>query len=264
MNTQPLVSIVTVVYNGEKYLKQTIESVIGQTYTNIEYIIIDGGSTDGTLSIIKQYEEHISYWVTEPDKGLYDAMNKGIGVASGALIGMINSDDWYEPTTVELVVEAYAHNPNCHIFHGDRYDILESGEKKLYKFNPSALKLMYFRMTFNHPSMFVTQEEYREHRYNSDLRSVADFQFVLEAFMKDRSKFCYIERPLSNYRLGGISAHLNRRDTLRESFLARKNAGFSLLPNIFSVLVRLASWVVKYFLKIFKKFQYAVRPSENV
>lgn len=110
-NKAPLISIITVVYNGEKYLEQTIQSVINQTYKNIEYIVIDGGSTDGTLDIIKKYEEHISYWVSESDKGLYDAMNKGIGVAKGELIGMINSDDWYELEAVEIMAEAYKNNP---------------------------------------------------------------------------------------------------------------------------------------------------------
>lgn len=106
-SSEPLVSIITVVFNGEKYLEQTILSVLNQTYSNIEYIIIDGGSSDATLDIINKYTDKIDYWVSEPDSGIYDAMNKGISLATGQLIGIINSDDWYELDAVEEIVRAY-------------------------------------------------------------------------------------------------------------------------------------------------------------
>ena len=93
----PLVTIITVVFNGEKYLQQTIQSVINQTYDNVEYVVIDGGSTDGTVDIIRKYEDKIDYWVSEPDQGIYDAMNKGIQLAGGEIVGLINSDDCYHP-----------------------------------------------------------------------------------------------------------------------------------------------------------------------
>jgi len=92
---KPLISIITVVFNGEKYLEETIQSVINQTYDNVEYIIIDGGSTDGTLDIIKKYEDQIDYWVSEKDKGIYDAMNKGIDLASGDGLLFLNSGDYF-------------------------------------------------------------------------------------------------------------------------------------------------------------------------
>ena len=153
-----LVSIITVVYNGEKYLEQTINSVIKQTYNHIEYIIIDGGSTDNTIEIIQAHHAHITYFVSEPDGGLYDAMNKGISVAKGSLIGMINSDDWYELNTVELMVAAYKENPQKSIFHSDRYDVFYGGNRKIRKFNPSLYKFLFYGMTYNHPSMFITKK----------------------------------------------------------------------------------------------------------
>ena len=238
-NKAPLISIITVVYNGEKYLEQTIQSVINQTYKNIEYIVIDGGSTDGTLDIIKKYEEHISYWVSESDKGLYDAMNKGIGVAKGELIGMINSDDWYELEAVEIMAEAYKNNPTKSIFHADRYDIDDDGNKTVKKFHPSAFKFKYYGMTYNHPSMFITKKEYQIHKYNTELRSLSDNQFVLEAFLRDNTTLYYINKALVNYRLDGISAGLPINEKLKEGFIARKNAGLGYIENIFSILFRL-------------------------
>ncbi len=241
-NKLPSVSIITVVYNGEKYLEQTIQSVINQTYKNIEYIIIDGGSTDGTLDIVKQYEEHISYWVSEPDKGLYDAMNKGIGKAKGELIGMINSDDWYELDTVEIMLEAYSNHPTKSIFHADRYDIDDDGKRTVRKFNPSAFKFKYYGMTYNHPSMFITSGEYNIHKYNIELKSLSDNQFVLEAFLRD--SLYYIEKALVNYRLDGISAGLSLSEKLKEGFIARKNAGLSYIENMFSIIFRLSVFII--------------------
>lgn len=237
----PLISIITVVYNGEKYLEQTINSVINQTYKNIQYIIIDGGSKDDTLNIIKKYENHISYWVSEPDKGLYDAMNKGINIAKGELIGMINSDDWYELDAIEIMTNAYISNPTKNIFHADRYDIDDNNNKKIRKFNPSELKFKYYGMTYNHPSMFITKEEYKKHLYNINLRALSDYQFTLECFLKNKDSFIYINKPLVNYRLDGVSAQMPLFKSLKEGFIARKYAGLNIFENFLSVLFRFST-----------------------
>ncbi len=239
-----LVSIITVVYNGEKYLQQTINSIKEQSYQNIEYIIIDGGSTDKTIDIIKDNRDIINYWISEEDKGLYDAMNKGIKLAKGKLIGMVNSDDWYEFNTIEMVVKAYQENPNKSIFHGDRYDILESKERRRFNYNPSILKFKYYSMTFSHPTMFISDEEYKEHIYNINLASHADYQFVLKSLLKDKNKFYYINKPLTNFRLGGISGNMPFFKRLREGYIARKYAGLSTIENIFSYIFRLIVFTI--------------------
>ena len=102
---KPLISVVTAVYNGEKFLEQAIKSVLSQSYDNVELIVIDGGSTDGTLDIIKKYDKQINYWVSEPDHGLYDALAKGFSCASGDIFSWLNSDDMYYPWAFEKVAE---------------------------------------------------------------------------------------------------------------------------------------------------------------
>ena len=153
---QPLISIVTVVYNGAKTLTQTIESVINQTYQKIEYIIIDGGSTDGSNEIVKKYRKYVSLHISEPDNGI------------------INSDDWYENNAIELIVSAFQKNPKKKIFHGDRFNILNNGKKTIQKFDSCEFKLIYYGMTYNHPSMFIHKDIYKKNRYNTELRVFSD------------------------------------------------------------------------------------------
>lgn len=235
-NNAILITVITVVYNGAKTLEQTIQSVINQTHKNIEYIIVDGGSTDDTLDIIKQYQDQIDLWVSEPDKGLYDAMNKGVKKAKGEIIGMINSDDWYESNTVELIVEAFKKNPEKKIFHGDRFDILENGTKRLRKFHPSRFKFLYYGMTYNHPSMFVHRDEYQSHLYNINLKSHSDYQFVLESYLNNPHSFLYIPEPITNYRLDGVSANMHWWESSKAVNKIRKECGFSLYKRIFAFL----------------------------
>lgn len=245
MTQQPLISIVTVVFNGIKYLQQTIDSVTNQTYHNIEYIIIDGGSTDGTIDVIKANEAHINHWVSEPDKGLYDAMNKGISMAKGELIGMINSDDWYEQDAVETVVHNYLLNSEKGIFHSDRFDVYPNGEKKLFAFNPSVIKFKYFSMTYNHPSMFVSPKVYKEYMYNTNLKVYSDYQFTLTSFLKNKDQFFYINKPTVNFRLGGVSGQIPLKKVLIEFYTARRNAGMNVFASITAIGCKLGLETIK-------------------
>mgnify|MGYP006076921201 CR=1 FL=1 len=237
MINHPLISIITVVYNGAKTLEQTIQSVINQTYNNIEYIIIDGGSTDGTLDIIKEYENHISQWVSEPDKGLYDAMNKGISKAKGLLVGMINSDDWYEDNAVELIADAYQKHSEKRIFHGDRFDVLENGSKSVRKFHPSKFKFLYYGMTYNHPSMFIHRDIYKKCFYNINLRALSDYEFVLKQFLKNKNSFHYVPVAYVNYRLDGISASETLMSGLKQGIYVRKTIKMNKSEIIISFVI---------------------------
>lgn len=126
------VSIITVVYNGAGTIEQTIKSVLGQTYKNIEYIIIDGASTDGTQQIVEKYVDKIAYYVSEKDEGLYYAMNKGIGKATGEIIGIINSDDWYDINAVKNIVGLFS-KKDAEVVYGNTIVVAEDGTEKKNK-----------------------------------------------------------------------------------------------------------------------------------
>ena len=251
-NQLPLVSIITVVLNGEKYLQQTIDSVINQTYNNIEFVIIDGGSTDGTLEIIKTNEKNISKWISEPDEGLYDAMNKGIRLTKGEIVGMVNSDDWYELDAVETMVGAFLNNPTKNIFHADRYDIMSDGKKKIYKHNPSVMKFKFWGMTYSHPTMFITSKEYTKHQYNIQLSVLSDYQFILETYLRNPDTLLYVQKAIVNYRLDGVSTRMSMRLMLLEGFISRQNAGLNLLENIFAFGVRFSFRLISSILNMVK------------
>lgn len=193
---KPLVSIITVVYNGEKYLENTFLSVLNQTYHNIEYIVIDGGSTDCTLDIIKKYDNHISYWLSEPDEGISDAFNKGVSLASGDIIGIINADDWYEPDTVEKVIERFS-ECNADVVHGDIRRAVEM-------IIPDEAMLRY-EMAINHPTAFVTYRSYLKiGLFRNEFCYAMDYEWMLRA--KDAGlSFSYINQCLANMRLDGVS-----------------------------------------------------------
>ncbi|MFT4800479.1 MAG: glycosyltransferase involved in cell wall biosynthesis [Flavobacteriaceae bacterium] len=240
MEKQPLISVITVVFNGEQFLQQTIDSLRNQTYKNFEYIIIDGGSKDNTIDIIRKNEDIVSKWVSEPDKGLYDAMNKGARMATGELVGTINSDDWYENDALEIVVKAFLKHPNKKIFHADILCVESDGRKYLRKAKTSPFLFKYYGMVKNHPTMFIHKSIYENHHYNIELSGLSDYQFALSIYLKDKTVFYYIPKTLSNFRLGGISGQLSLTKSLKENYIARKNAGMNILQRILGILTRLS------------------------
>ncbi|MCP4217342.1 MAG: glycosyltransferase [bacterium] len=176
---KPLITIITVVYNSEKYLEQALQSVISQGCANVEYIIIDGGSTDGTLDIIRKYHNHIAYWDSEADKGIFDAMNKGLAKASGDYIGMLNADDWYEPGILKRVKESIE---NLHdrlepaVIYCDYYRYDEEMGK-----TPMSSTMEYWKgMTVSHQAMFIAATIYDTlGPYDLDYRLASDYDYFL-------------------------------------------------------------------------------------
>lgn len=240
----PLVSIITVVFNGGKTLEQTFQSVFNQTYKNIEYIVIDGGSTDETINIIKKYEKYINYWVSESDKGLYDAMNKGIRIANGELIGIINSDDWYSKGAIQKVVRSFVENNKKLIFHGDTFYVDEN-KTYLRKFNPSKLKLLYYGMTFSHPSTFIHKSIYEKNLYDLRFRTIADSHLLLGEFLSDPNIFCYLPVPLSYFRLGGNSAKVNFKESYKQGLKSRKILNFNFFELMLYRTIKIFVFLLK-------------------
>ncbi|MDR1130057.1 MAG: glycosyltransferase [Prevotellaceae bacterium] len=196
----PLVTVITVVFNGADTLGQTIHSIVYQSYRNIEYIIIDGGSLDGSLSIIKKYERDIAYWISEPDKGIYDAMNKGIERAGGEWICFMNSGDWFYDENVLKNIFGNS-EIDADIIYGNtphnRYN-----EMTLYK----ALDLdkLRFYMPFCHQSSFIRSDIMKKYRFDPQYEIAADYNLFYHLY-RAGAKFKYLDMNIAVYDIYGIS-----------------------------------------------------------
>ena len=225
---KPLISVITVVYNGANYLEQAITSVINQDYDNIEYIIIDGGSSDGTLEIVRKYEERVDYWISESDNGIYDAMNKGIRLSSGELIGLLNSDDWYEQGALRRVADAYTSLTENKMIVGDTFIIQE---EMGIRYRVISNQNFWRGLPFPHQALFVPKAVYQNVGiYDLRYRLSSDYDFLLRCVSAGVALH-HLEYVLVNYRLAGQS---NRKPmvTLNESRVINKRYfGFMSIPH---------------------------------
>ena len=238
---RPLISIITVVYNGIKTIEQTILSVIRQPYQNKEYIIIDGGSTDGTVDTIKRYKSHLAYWISEPDNGIYDAMNKGIAQAQGELIGILNSNDWFEENIFNTIAEQFQKTGNNCVIHGILRNFLE---EEFYNITGNSIRRLRYDM-IQHPTCFIPRKLYEKYgEYDTTYKYSADYDLILR-FVYDGVKFSFIEKPIVNFRLGGISSIPSAE---KEMYKVRvKHHLISKTEGIIRItLVQLSSFVKKF------------------
>lgn len=199
----PLISIVTVVFNGAAHIGQTIASVLGQTYGNVEYIIIDGGSTDGTLDIVRKHEDRIDCWISEPDSGIYEAMNKGVRLARGELIGLLNADDFYEPDALERVAACFRESGIPGIYYGDNFVLQEDLH---LKYRHRASLQYWLGMSIYHQAMFVHRDVYRQlDGYREEFRFAGDYDFLLRA-ATTQVPLVRVVGCLVNYRNTGLTS----------------------------------------------------------
>jgi len=204
LKDKPLITIITVVYNNEETLERCIKSVINQTYDNIEYIVIDGKSNDGTLDIIKKYSDSIDYFISEQDDGIYSAMNKGLSLATGDYIGILNSDDWYDTAMMEAslssIIEDNVDIASSHtIYVNNGNHILR---KRAYDWDDA---MFIFGIPCAHESMIVSKECYEVvGPYNEDYRIVSDYLWVQNAYMRGM-RSCIINQDLLFMQIGGAS-----------------------------------------------------------
>lgn len=228
-----LVSIVTVCYNSEKTIRKTIESVLAQTYDQVEYIIVDGASKDNTVAVAREYEEqfrekgYIYRIVSEKDNGIYDAMNKGIRMAQGELIGLVNSDDWYEPVAAQTAVDTYRQEL-FDVFYAD-LNLVKADGSTIVKHS----KLDRFPTTrhWNHPTTFITKNAYAEQGLYRCQTVYDDFDLVLR-MRKAGKKIVIRNVVLSNFRTGGVSNQKSFKKCLnriKARYGCYRNNGYSFI-----------------------------------
>lgn len=204
------VSVITVCYNSEKTIASTLDSIASQTHDNIEHVIVDGGSTDDTVNIVKQKLRDGDVFVSEPDEGLYDAMNKGVDLSTGDIVGVLNSDDFYESDdAVATVVEMFRHTPEADLVFGDVVFVSPDNLSKvirLYRaahFRPWKLR---FGWMPPHPATFVRKGAYeRVGKYRLDMRIAADYDMFVRWLLVAGLKWKYLDRVLVRMRAGGVS-----------------------------------------------------------
>ncbi|KAE9658429.1 glycosyltransferase [Pseudomonas sp. PB105] len=203
-------SIITVCFNSASTIRDTIESVLSQDYGDIEYIVVDGGSRDGTQAIVESYGDRISRFVSEPDKGLYDAMNKGVAMATGAVVGILNSDDFYESTTsLSSVAKAFERRPESDAVFGDVVFVNPTDLHKVtrfYRANRFAPWKLRFGWMPPHPATFIRKSAYNVvGQYSLKYRISADYEFFVRLFKVHALKYSYINQVLVRMRSGGAS-----------------------------------------------------------
>lgn len=181
-NGDMLVSIITVCFNAAETIETTIKSIVSQTYKNIEYIVVDGGSVDGTLQILEHYRKHISVIVSERDEGIYDAMNKGIDLAQGDFIGIINADDWYEEDAIEKVVRISRNiSENTGVISGQIRFI--DGEQSFLS-KKKEMEQIWMEMPISHPATFIRKSVYEKYgTYNTHYQIAADYELIFRLYI---------------------------------------------------------------------------------
>ena len=243
------ISIITVSFNSEDTLKDTIESVLHQTYSDIEYVIVDGNSSDGTLDIIRKYEplfHGTMKWISEKDYGIYDAMNKGIAMATGDIVGILNSDDFFtSDTVIERVVCEFGDDIDA--VYGDVHFVRESNLNKCVRYYSGCIFRPYmvkYGFIAPHPSFYIRRSVYQKYgNYSQYFKISADFELVARMCYKYNISTKYIHMDFVTMRIGGASTrdYHNRILGLKETIVACRQLGIN--TNSFKINL-------KYIIKI--------------
>ena len=253
MKKEPLISIITTVLNNKETIEDAIKSVLNQTYPNIEYIIVDGGSTDGTIEVINKYRKNISKFISEKDRGVYDGMNKGIRMATGEIIGILNSDDIYvRDNVIGEVVKAMEEN-NADCCWGDLVYVDAKNTDRIIRYwKSSEYKEGKFKTGWvpPHPTFFVRKWIYEKYGYfNINFPIAADYELMLRFLEKYKVKSCYIPQVMVKMRIGGQSNKiLNILKGARECYKAWEINGLKVNPLV-PLILRPLSKTSQYFQK---------------
>ena len=246
------ISLITVTFNSIATLPVTIQSVLSQSYPNIEYIIIDGGSKDNTISIVKKYEQYFNgrmFWISESDKGIYDAMNKGIRMATGDIVGIINSDDFYHRTDIIAKVAETFQDKTIQAIYGDvRFVNPNNLEKTIRYYSSCNFSPSRFRYGFMpaHPTFFTYRKYFEEFgNYKIDYKIAADYELLIRFLYTHQLKTKYLSLDFMKMRTGGTSTASLKSNILLNKEIVRackENGIWTCMPLLF----------LKYFVKVFE------------
>lgn len=248
----PTISVITVSFNNIGTIAETISSVLAQTYPNIEYIIIDGASTDGTINLIKSYGNRIHRFLSEPDNGIYDAINKGIRLATGDIIGILNSDDFfYNNCVIEKVAQAFdAYDADA--VYGDIQFVKPENTSKIVRYYSSKkFNINMFKIGFMpaHPSFYARKALFEKlGYYKTDYKIAADFELLARFLYVNKVKSKYLEMPFVSMRTGGVSNSSILSKLILNKEIARACKENGIRTNYFNIYS-------KYFLKVFEYFR---------
>jgi len=222
------VSIITVVFNCGSYIEDCIRSVISQQYADIEYIVIDGFSTDGTFDIVNRYQAHISHWVSEPDEGMYHALNKGLSMATGELVGILNADDYLEDSQVVTELVRCVRENNCDAVYGNLHYVKRRDPtiiSRKWVSKPAAPRDFEKGWMPAHPTLFIKRVYFDLYgNYAVNLGTAADYELILRFLYTHRLKAVFLDRLMVNMRTGGLSngSFLNLYQAFRHDYRAMR------------------------------------------
>lgn len=240
---KPLITLITVVFNSAATLEHTIRSVIEQTYANVEYIVIDGGSTDGTVDIIRRYESSIDYWVSEKDAGIYDALNKGIALANGNYIGLLHSDDFFASSSVLEIVAAHFKARNVDAVFSC-LDIVDPAnqDRVLRKYRISTFSPFMLRIGVMpaHPTFYCRKSCYEKAGlYRTDYRIAADFEMLARLLLRHHISWDFIDETTVKMRSGGLSSSGIKSSWVLNREIIRACAENGLYTNMFMLALKI-------------------------
>jgi glycosyltransferase involved in cell wall biosynthesis len=230
----PRLSVITIVYNNVRDIERTIRSVVNQTYANIEYVIVDGLSNDGTLQVIEKYKDHVTKFVSEKDEGIYDAMNKGLALATGDYVIFMNSgDEFYDSETVAAV---FASADDADIYYGETEMIAEDGSSLGQRRHKAPAKFTWrgfkYGMSISHQAIYIRHSltEPYDRRYQLS----SDIDWIIRAAKKAK-KIVNVNRYVAKYLVGGMSKKKHRQSLMERFDIMKRNYG--LVPTVFNHFV---------------------------
>lgn len=246
------VSIITVCFNSGKTIRDTIESVLSQSYTDIEYIIIDGASKDNTLDIIGEYGTRITKVISGPDKGIYDAMNKGIAVATGEIVGILNSDDFYEASdTIAYVVDQFTQSPANDVIYGDVVFCKEDDTCAITRtYRASHFKAWKLRFGWMppHPATFVKRTAYhRVGEYSTRYKISADYEMFVRMLYAHKLSYRWMDKIIVKMRQGGVSTSGLKSSILLNREIVKACRDNGLYTNLMLVLTKIPFKLLEFF-----------------